>query len=614
MSNQGLTLASDFNAVSDDEWRSLVEKSLRGKVFDKVMTSETYDGLLLQALYTRENSEVGVRPDVRQGDWGIAVPHWNPDVSASHAAIIEDLERGANSIAVRIEAGAFPGIKYTDLKALFEDVYLNMVSFTLIPGEEFAASSQSMLELLTERNYDPSDIQGCLGAEPLSTLAQTGRLLTSAEDAVAEAVAIAQKVSETYPDLATFMVDGGLYHLGGATEAQELGLMLTTGVHYLRAMEAAGIDIEVAARQIHFSLVADVDIYMTVAKFRAARLLWGQILESCGVTGAPMQLSGVSSLRMISVRDPWVNILRGTAACFAAGVGGADTICVLPHDTMLGMSSAKARRIARNIQIVLQEESGLSGVMDPAAGAYSFETITQDLAGTAWKYFQRIEAKGGILSALRHGLVQQDMIESWSVRQLNIATRRDAITGVSEFPDIHEKAIEDVGPMPDVAVALKSAGEIVQPILFHRLAESFEAFRSLSEGLVENGIKPSIFLANMGVAADYTARATFAKNLFEAGGIEALPSDGGIDIAEIVVAYINSGSKLAVLCGSDALYEEYGEALVSSLVKVDAKVLVAGKPANLEVLKEAGLFGAVYMGVNALEVYEAIYALIGETS
>ncbi|MEX0299076.1 MAG: methylmalonyl-CoA mutase subunit beta [Kordiimonas sp.] len=614
MSNQGLTLASDFDAVTDSEWQTLVEKSLKGKPFEKAMTTNTYDGLKLKALYTSENTVRGVRPDSRKGPWNIAVPHWNPDVSVSQDAIVEDLERGANSIAVRIEAGAFPGVKYDDLAKLFEGVYLDMISFTLIPGEEFEAASRSMLDLIAAKNYKAPEVSGCLGAEPISTLAQTGRLLTSAEGAVNAAVEIAREVSGKYESIATFMVDGGLYHLSGATEGQELGLMLATGLHYLRAMEAAGMDLHIAAKQIHFSLVADTDIHLTVAKFRAARLLWGQILKSCGLEGISMNLSGVSSLRMMSSRDPWVNILRGTAACFGAGVGGANTVCVLPHDTMLGMSSVQARRIARNIQIVLQEESSLSAVMDPAAGSYSFESITTELSETAWKYFQKIEQKGGVLTALRNGLVQQDMIESWAARQHNIATRKDPVTGVSEFPDIHEKPIADVGEMPNVPVELKEAGEVIQPILFHRVAENFEAFRSLSEGLSENGVKPSIFLANLGSAADFTARATFSKNLFEAGGIEALPSDGGLEVTAIVNSYKSSGAKLAVVCGTDQLYAGHAEELVQALTAEGAKVFIAGRPDNFEVLKQAGLISAVYMGINALDVYEAAYALMGEAS
>ena len=614
MGNKALELAANFDAVDDAEWRSLVEKSLKGKPFEKAMTSRTYDDVEIKALYTAENSTVGARPAMRDGDWQIAVPHWNPDAAATNAAILEDLERGANVIALRLQAGAFSGIPADKLEQVLDGVYLNMAGFQLVPGEEFQASSAAMLKLLASRGHDAAEIQGCLGIDPISTLAQTGRLLTSVDEAVQNAAETAISVSATYPNIETFLVDGGLYHIGGASEAQELGLMLATGLQYLRAMEAAGLDLETAAKQIRFSLVADADIYITIAKFRAARLLWAQVLESCGVTGVGMKLSGVTSLRMMSVRDPWVNILRGTTACFAAGIGGADTICVLPHDTMLGVSGKSARRVARNIQIILQEESSLSKVIDPAAGALSFESITLDLSTKAWEYFKKIEFNEGIVNSLEKGIVQQDLLEVWAKKAKNIASRRDPITGVSEFPNIHEDALSGVGAMPAVPKMLKPAGAEIQSILSRRHAESFEAYRSRGESMVKKGIKPLVFLANIGAAADYTGRATFAKSLFEAGGIEAVSSDGGEDIAAITAAYTASKAQIAVICSNDTHYEAHSEPVLKALKEAGAAVFIAGKPKNLDALTAAGLEGTVYTGVNALEVYEHAYGLIGEMS
>ncbi|MBV1900960.1 MAG: methylmalonyl-CoA mutase subunit beta [Kordiimonadaceae bacterium] len=614
MSDTRLALAADFDAVDDAQWRVLVEKSLKGKPFEKAMSSRTYDDVEIKALYTPSNSSVGARPQMRDGDWQVVTAHWNPDIIATREAILEDLERGTEAIALRIAAGSFPGIPAESLGAVLDGVYLNMASFILAPGEEFETSSAAMLGLLAERGHDPATINGCLGADPIGTLAQTGRLLSSPEQAVSACVATAQTVAAQYDGLETFMVDSGLYHIGGATEAQELGLMLATGLQYLRAMEADGMDLAQAANQIRFSLAADADIFVTISKFRAARLLWAQVLESCGVTSVDMKLSGVTSLRMMSVCDPWVNILRGTTACFAAGVGGADAICVLPHDTMLGVSGKSARRIARNIQIILQEESSISKVMDPAAGALSFESITLELSNKAWEYFTKIESKGGMLAALQGGLVQQDLHQAWATKHKNIATRRDAMTGVSEFPNIHEAALTDIGVVPASPETIKPAGAEVQSVMFHRQAESFEAFRTLGESFAERGVKPAIFLASIGGAADYTGRATFSKNLFEAGGIEALPSEGGDDLVAITAAYKASGAPLAVICSSDALYETYSEQLLEALKAAGAAVYIAGKPKNLDALTESGLDGAVYVGVNVLEVYEHAYKLIGEAS
>lgn len=614
MADNALTLAGEFDPATDEAWRALVERTLGGREFNKAMTSRTYDDIPLHGLYTQDNAAVQSVPKGSVGEWGMMVPHWNPDVEATNAAILEDLMRGATGMALRLKAGRFPGVPIEALSAALADVHLNMARFTLIPGEEYRAAADAMLALLAERAYDKAAINGDLGVDPVGTLAQTGRLRETAEEACRGAAEIAKAVSEGGWRIQTFMADSGAYHMAGATEAQELGLMMATGVHYLRTMEAAGMDVETAAGQIAFSMAADADMLLTVAKFRAARLLWANVLSASGVAkpGA-MQLNGVSSLRMVSVKDPWVNILRSTAACFGAGVGGADNICILPHDSMLGMSSAFARRIARNIQIILQEESGLSRVADPSAGAYAFETITSDLVSKAWEYFQKIESEGGVLAALRGGVVQADLAVAWDKRRANIARRKDAITGVSEFPDIDEAAIGNVGAMPSEPTDLPSVGEEIAPVAFHRLAEDFEKLRAYSDACLEkDGTRPSIFLANIGSAADYTARSTFAKNFFEAGGIKAIVGTGGSDTAEIVGAYQESGAKLAILCSSDGLYEACAPTMASALKKAGAFVYMAGRPSDAEALKEAGVDEFIYMGCDVLELLAGAHLVVGD--
>jgi len=614
MSDPELSLASEFPQASSGAWRALVEKALGGRDFDKLMQSHTYDGIALDALYTKDNAHIGPKPAVREGEWGITVPHWNPDVLATNKAILEDLQRGATGVALRLQAGAFPGLASEHLEAVLDGVYLDMAGFTLIPGEEIEASPTAMLALLERRSYDPATIRGTLGIDPMSTLAQTGRLQQSAAEACAIGAKFAGDVSSRYDNVATFMADGGLYHMAGATEAQELALMLATAVHYLRAMDEAGLDLDKAAKQIHFSLAADADIYLTTAKFRAARLLWRQVLQASGVEGAAIQLNGVSSLRMISVKDPWINILRSTAACFGAGVGGADNICILPHDTMLGMSSDFARRIARNTQIILQEESGLSKVSDPAAGAYGLESITLELCNKAWKYFQKLESDGGILQSLRTGAVQTEMKAAWAERQINIARRKDPLTGISEFPNIDEKALKSVGALPAKHMDICAAGDTVEPVEFHRLSEGFETLRLFSDACLEkSGCRPSIFLANLGTASDFTARAGFAKNFFEAGGIIAVAGEGTETETSLVDQYLASGASLAVICGSDAQYGSLACVAARGLKAAGAPYLyLAGHPKNTEELARAGVDSYIYMGCNLLEILAHAHTLAGE--
>ena len=671
MSNEDLKLAAMFEPATDEAWRQLVDRALGGRDFDKVMTAETYDGIRLQGLYSQANADLSGRPQARDGMWGTIVPHWNPDVAATNAAILEDLGRGATGLALRLQAGRFPGIPAEKLSEALDGVYLNMASFTLVPGEEFSTAAQTMLSLLEASGHKASDFHGKLGVDPLGTLAQTGRLGTSLVGAMSQGSEIAGAVARVYPNVSTFMADSGPYHMAGATEAQELGIMMATGVAYLRAMVSGGMDVATAASQIAFSMAADADVSLTIAKFRAARLMWAAVLKECGLEDAPkMALSGVSSLRMMSVKDPWVNILRATAACFGAGIGGADDICILPHDSMVGMSSGFARRIARNVQIILQEESGLSRVQDPAAGSYAFETITSELAPKAWEYFQKIESVGGIEKALAARAIQEDLanawavrrqnpaagsyafetitselapkaweyfqkIESvggiekalaaraiqedlanaWAVRRQNLAKRKDAITGVSEFPDIDEKPITNTGPMPPEPTELAPAGVTIEPLAFHRLPEDFEKLRGFSDACLEkDGTRPLIYLANIGSPADYSARTTFAKNFFEAGGIKSVSGMGGTDVAAIVDEFKASGAKLAVLCSSDDQYGGLGQDVAACLKKAGAYVYLAGRPLNADDLKKAGVDEFIYMGCDLLEVLAQAHVTAGASA
>ncbi|UTW54104.1 methylmalonyl-CoA mutase family protein [Kordiimonas sp. SCSIO 12610] len=595
-----------FDAVSDSEWRDLVEKTLKGKPFDKVMKARSYDNIEIEALYTPENVRSDAQPNVRSGSWHIDTGHWNPDAKATNAAILDDLERGATSITLKTQAGHFPGIKASEFAIALDGVFLNLAPVNLIPGEAFAETVDSYLKYLGQSDIKCTEIKGCLGVDPIGVLAKTGRLLTSLDESVSAAVILSKEVAGKYPNLRTNSVDTSAYHLAGATEAQELGVMLSTLASYLRAFENACVAPADAVDQIEISLAVDADIYLNIAKFRSARRLIASLLKACGVEGKTIPINAVSSLRMMTVKDPWVNILRATSACFAAGVGGADRISILPHDSLIGMSSRFARRIARNVQIILQEESSLAVVADPAAGSFAFETLTTDLSEKAWEYFQKIEKSGDVKSAIVNNTIQSDIEAEWQERMKNIAKRKDAITGVSEFPDIHEKPIDNTGDTPDFIEIVADAGEETTPLPFHRLSESFEYLRSLSDAELESTDKrPQIFLANLGSVAAHTARATFAKNFFEAGGIEALSNAGFSNTADLGASYIESRAKAAVICGSDADYEALGAEVAKALKAAGCEYLyLAGKPANMDELRGAGVDDFIFLGCDVLGTLE----------
>ena len=303
---------------------------------------------------------------------------------------------------------------------------------------------------------------------------------------------------------------------------------------YLRALDAEGIALERARDAIGVLLVADADEFLTIAKFRAMRRLWARIEQACGLDPKPLRLHAETAWRMMTRRDPFVNILRTAMAATGAGLGGADAVTTLPYTQALGLPDAFARRVARNSQIVLIEESNLARVADPAAGAGGFESLTAQLAEAGWDAFQAIEREGGIVASLSVGKLQRRIEATRETRARNVATRREALTGATEFPFLAEKpvAVLDVAPVTVVPSASFGTGAAVacDALPAQRLAEPYEALRDASDGFLDKtGKRPQVFLANLGPVAVFNARSTFAANAFAAGGIEALNNDGFSD-------------------------------------------------------------------------------------
>ncbi|EOD67199.1 methylmalonyl-CoA mutase family protein, partial [Amycolatopsis vancoresmycina] len=410
--------------------------------------------------------------------------------------------------------------------------------------------------------------------------------------ALEPAAALAARVAGKYPNVRTIVADGLPFHEAGGSDAQELGALVAAGVAYLRALTDAGLDVEAAAGQLEFRLAATADQFSTIAKLRAARRLWARVAEVCGFT-SPMRQHAVTSPAMLTRRDPWVNMLRTTVACFGAGVGGADAVTVLPFDAAIGKPDAFAARIARNTHAVLLEESKLAGVADPAGGSWYVEKLTDDLAHAAWAEFTAIEGEGGVVASLDSGALAGRLAATWEKRSSRIATRRDPLTGVSEFPNLAEK------PVVRAPAPVFAEGGLPR----HRYAEGFEALRDASDAyLASHGSRPKIFLATLGPVAAHTARAGFAANLFQAGGIEAV-NPGATD--DLPGAFRASGARIACLCGTDEAYSTHAADVAASLGA--EYVLLAGKGTY------DGVDGNVFAGCDALEVLNGLHAKLGVT-
>ncbi|WP_327292930.1 methylmalonyl-CoA mutase family protein [Streptomyces sp. NBC_01198] len=595
--------AAEFPGATREQWQQLVAGVLRksgkevsGPEAEQALSTTVDGGLLVRPLYTAEDGAPdlglpGFPPYVRGsrllGGWDVRQRHLLPDPARTNEAVLADLEGGVSSLWLAV-GGA--GLPVADLGRALEGVYLDLVPVVLDAGPDTGAAARELLRLYGDRGVEPGQARGNLGADPLAYAARTGTV-PSYDDAVA----LAGLAREQYPGLRALTVDALPYHQAGASAAQELGASLATGVAYLRVLTSAGLDVEAALGQLEFRYAATADQFLTIATLRAARRLWSRVAEVTGVPSAGGQRQhAVTSTVMMTRRDPYVNMLRTTLAGLAAGVGGADALTVLPFDEALGLPDAFARRIARNTSAILLEESHLGRVADPAGGSWYVERLTEELARAGWAFFQELEAAGGQEKALGSGLVGERIAATWQARTRELATRREPVTGVSEFPQLAERPVRR-----EPAPARAAGGGLPQV----RRDEAYEALRARSDAhLATTGVRPKVFLAALGPASAHTARVSFASNLFQAGGVEPVHDPVTVDAETVASAFAASGADVACLCSSDALYAEQAEAVVGALRSAGASwVCLAGRPGSLP-----GIDTFVFLGCDAVAVLSTV--------
>jgi methylmalonyl-CoA mutase len=562
--------AKDSEVPDIARWRSAVAgvlaKSTRRDPADlpaepeRLLDSPTYEGFPIRPLYTSldalpEPSLPGQWPYVRGGDaqrdvksgWRVAeaFPANGSAVADANGAVLVALTEGVSALVLRVGGAA------AELDRLLEGVFLDLVPVVLDAGVDYVAAADAVLALLTDLDDDQrSRLSVDLGADP-STAPLSGRSAPS----VADVVTVAAKATGYDGGVRAITVDGPAFHDLGASASWELAGSIAAAVGYLRVLGEAGIAAGDALRQISFRFAADDDQFMTIAKLRAARQLWARVAEVVGEpNAAAARLHSVTSLPMMAQRDPWVNMLRTTLAAFSAGVGGADTVLVHPFDVAIpggfpGTAASFARRIARNTQLLLLEESHIGRVLDPAGGSWFVEDLTKALAEQAWKHFQDIESRGGF-DAARDYVVGQ-ITEVANGRTDHIAHRRTALTGVNEYPNLAEP------PLPQ--------GDSVEHVA--RYATGFEALRNRSDTFLDKtGSRPKVLLVPLGPLAEHNIRTTFATNLLASGGIEAVSEADGA-----------GSSKVAVICGTDARYATDASSAVDAARRAGVShVLLAG--------------------------------------
>jgi methylmalonyl-CoA mutase len=691
-------LAADFPPVPDDEWRAAALKAAKAEP-DAPTSSRTEDGIEVAWLYTREDALApdpggvpGRAPFVRgtnagtaedEAAWEIRQAQAHPDRREANAAILEDLEGGATAIELRPDRAARGGFApgtdgfsatrgvdgtmvstLDDLDAVLEGVHLDLAPVAVSGGAQAVPAGALLLALLRRRDVADDVARGSLRIDPLGTLAAEGALAEPPAEAVRTAGRIARQVADAFPHVRALAVDTRAHVNAGATPVRELAAAIVTGVAYLRAAEEAGLEPARAATQIEFTLTVGTDQFAEIAKLRAFRRLWARVLELSGVPeeGRHSPLLARTSDRMLAGIDPWSNMLRATTAGFAAAVGGAEGLTVAPFDTVVADAVGAAapgglgRRIARNTQLVLQEESGLRRVADPAGGSWYVESLTDALARAAWERVTRIEGAGGALAVLVEDDWAAELAAEADRRQGELARRGREMTGVNVFPlladdRVHpdpvdrdalvrteaerlgERVAGDVPPAPEPEALLAAlieaadAGARIDELAvlagpgpvadatatglpIRRDAEPFERLRAAAAGkdaadaadateVTADG--PRVFLAGLGPLAAHAAQATWAINFFGVGGLATVQSDPIEDPASAGELLRADGAALAAVAGGRKAEDDALRTAIASLKDAGAKLvyLVGGNDAKAQ---ELGADRGVKQGVDLLEI------------
>lgn len=708
--NPDLSL-DEFPPATWDEWRQAAVASLKGRPFEKLITP-TWEGIPIQPLYRGEDTaniaaaqtNPGEPPQLRGTSaagypaqpWAIAQALLLGDPAAFNRALRFDLEHGQTVVNLTLDGPTRAGLDPDGAEvgevgrggvslATAEDMAtaLRSVDLANIPTTiDVGASALPLLALLVaavrQSGRDPVEaLHGCLEDDPLGELARTGCLPVSLDRAFDEMALTTRWAERNAPHLATIAVHSDPYHEGGANAVQELAFALATGVAYLQALTRREVSIATAARHMRFCFAIGGDFFMEIAKLRAARQLWAQVVAAFGgdEEAQRMQIHGRTARRNQSTLDPHSNMLRVTTEALAAAVGGVGSLHVAPFDEPARPPDEFSRRIARNVQVILQEEAHLTQLIDPAGGSWAVETLTDQLARAAWALFQDTDRRGGMAALLIDGYAQTQIAAVAAKRATNLATRRDVLVGVNMFANPREdaplrdetdyealyrervtqtaacrargdtpartaaldqlvtSAATDGDALVEAAIDVAAAGatlcEIsrslrahdsgrttIGPIPSQRASEPYEALRRAADAYaVARGQRPRVFLANMGPPKQHKARADFAQGFFAAGGFRISENNGFATPEEAAAAADESGAPAVVICSTDETYPEIVPPLVEAIRKKarDTIIILAGRPAEqVEALREAGVDEFIYLGADCLAMNEWLIAHIAE--
>ena len=642
----------DSSNLSNNSVEELINKteSILGKDLLNKLTSYTDDNISINPIYFQRNQKnknlFNQNTHASQPNsnlWDIRCISSHPDPKKANKLILNDLEGGATSIRLKLDTNGHNGTvikNINDLEELLENVYLDLAPIYLEnvgPSIPIALCLSSILDKKISNN---DKFCGNFGIDPLTSLCENGRLITSRQLLYDRIFDLAKHCSKMFKNSKLFNVSTLVYHNSGCSEAQELAIAISVAINYVREMNSRGFDLDNAFNQIAFTLTCDSDFFLTISKFRSLRILWKKVYEYCGLKNqnyfAPTE--AITAPRMLATTDPWINILRCTSACFSASVSSVDAITVLPFDSCFEntLPSSLSRRIARNTQIILQEESFLDHVVDPSNGSYFVDNLTSNLSAKAWELFRDIEKNGGIHEFLLSGKLQEKIKNKKESRDELIEKRRRIITGVNDYPTKFTKEINTKLKKTDFSILPKqkpSTSNIdynnliesifnlikdgvsldgiidslndkpieINPLKKYRLSENFEKINSN----IKNKI--SIFVINFGDKNNFL----FLKNILEIGGLKIILGKPHKKYMKIFDEFMKSKTSICIICPSSNESLELEKNLIKKINQhTEKKIYISSDPSGSQ-LGQLDLQHKdfIYNGCNILSLYKEIYKI-----
>lgn len=691
----------EFTPPTDEEWQKACEELLKGAPFDKVMFTKTYEGITFKPMYTRKDTEEilpknsfpgmgdylrGINPNgyVKE-PWGVAQSCDETLPKENNELLKEENAKGSTVYNVRLDKASLCEIDAREAEAVgcegcsittLDDMHqvLDGLKLDEYPLYIYAgASAMPMLSLavgtLKAGGQSTEKLKGFIGGNPVGELVAKGKGMAPLAQLYDEMAECAKWADKHAPQLRTVMVESEVYSRGGANDIQEMAYTIATAVSYIRAMMERGLTIDQAAGQIFFGVSIGANFFMQIAKLRAVRPIWQAIIKEFGgnAESQKMHVHAKPALFFKTVYDPYVNLLRNTTEIFSAAVGGFDSYENAPFDEPIRKGDVFSRRIARNIQIMLQEEFGLLQPIDPAGGSWAVETLTKQVQEKVLEEFKNIEGKGGIVEALKSGYPQDQIAETLAARFKALELRKDRIVGNNMYPNMTEELLdpraEDVaalkkqrtadieayladidenhkkemldklsgaaeGEAVEAAIAAAQAGatiaeiraalgkggdvETVKAIEPHRWSERYEALRMVTENYkkAHNGDNVKVFLANMGPIPQHKARADFSTSFLQVGAFNVELNDGFKTTDEAAAAAKASGADVCVICSTDKTYPEIVPDLAPKLKAAlpKATIYLAGAaPKDLEEQYiKAGVDDFISVKANCYEILQTL--------